>query len=74
MDVSTTRDQRVDTQPGGGGCLSSLFSGLGSHGSLESIVFLDFQTEGKFFRQHLNFYAPDLIKGIFLQIKGLFTG
>jgi hypothetical protein len=55
MDVSTTRDQRVDTQPGGGGCLSSLFSGLGSHGSLESIVFLDFQTEGKFFRQHLNY-------------------
>jgi hypothetical protein len=42
MDVSTTREQRVETPLGGGFCLSSLLAGLGSHASLASLVFLCF--------------------------------
>jgi hypothetical protein len=43
MDVSTTRDQSVDTQQGGGFCPTSPFSGVGSRDSLEVFVFLPLQ-------------------------------
>src|SRR5262249_45563490 len=54
MDVSPTRDQRVDTQPGGGYCPTSLFSGLGSPDFVEYTVFLGFQRLGRIFRQPLS--------------------
>ena len=60
MDVSTTRDQSVDTQPGGRCCLSSLLSGLRSHDSLEAIVFLWFEELDKLFRQHLSKLAHEI--------------
>jgi hypothetical protein len=43
MDVSTTRDQSVETQQGGGFCPTSPFSGVGSSDSLEVFVFLPLQ-------------------------------
>ena len=39
MDVSTTREQSVDTQRGGGFCPTPPFSGVGRRDSLEALFF-----------------------------------
>jgi hypothetical protein len=59
MDVSTTRDQSVDTQQGGGFCPTSPFSGVGSRDSLEVFVFLPLQESVKIFGKHLRYTLRD---------------
>src|SRR5437867_13409958 len=54
MDISTTRDQSVDTRPGGGVFSTSHFSGLGCRDFLSSFVFPSFQEAVAIFRQHVS--------------------